>query len=1099
MKYPELKENQVKIYNGLKTIGNEIVSFYVDGVRIINDQGFVTKAYLLAHIAREIDGGLRDLLSDDINNPKFENIESNHLKSILSSLDIDDTGDLFAKFWNSTARQFNKFAHRSGAYKDPRIPDQVISLWNDYEVILLKLIGEYINQIKLLERIIKKDPDEKVINLAKNFIREDSKQIHFYNNLKNVNWFLPLYKANFFDPAKIPNVSENKYWSPIAYLTLISEKIKEGTFNEDHSKELIVIIKNIATSVHYPNYSDDIRLWYFLFKILSNLPSKYLKSDFLEYYKNFFNSKYDLSLASMGIVELLKTYLNEVKLTEESVLIFEELLAFSFEVTKSNKGNENSESYNPRVENYLLKEISKDKLICERIAYLISDKTFFSIIDQFEIYLEADYVEGIFKNSIFFDEDRGYTEDSIEIIYTDFFKNIAFFLNQKDGNRLQKIISTLISDRYNHNFIIKLCYYFISLNWNTSKSEFFKLIKNKDERLCFSNRDNNNDLYFLLEKISLELNNDECEIILEIIQGGSKNEYFLQEDLERFKELWFSPLRENTFFKEYYNQLKNVNEKDYILYKPKKETFVTWGSQSPYTKTELSAFPSIKLASILQNFDPIRGFNTPDADGLSTVLEELISKNPEKFTADYSDFLKVPFLYSTKIIYGLNKALDSKIEIDWESTLYFILDYISSNSFKNDELKLTHNHFSYNNYSFISAACRLISRGNKKPEDNYDKAFVILTEQIFETFLKYISVNPNDENNEKIGSMMELINSNNGIIIESYTLFLLRKARDLNSDVNVKLKRWKKSEESIFNNLFKSGCRELFMLFGYFKPQLIFIDHEWFMNIIKSVPLQNSNLIKAFFGTHILADDPTYLDYKFFKDIYQKAIIENWEIDNSGMSNSIARHVGVFYLFGYDNLESGGLMDTFLNAKQVDKIGKLVHFFSHYVKGYVDSLENQNDRIIIKNRIIELWKNIYLILNEINSESSKVEISGLINFLQFVDQLDENNIQLIINTSEINSRYWEVNKLLENLNRLKSNGNEIKIGFYIIDIIKSCVFHDTYFLSTYGDKYFGIFEHLYNLNNVEITNQVNTICNQLAQKNIHKFNELYEKYNKGSF
>lgn len=53
---------QAKINNGLKNIGEEIAGFYLDGIRIYNDQESISKTYLLAHLAREIDGGLRGIL-----------------------------------------------------------------------------------------------------------------------------------------------------------------------------------------------------------------------------------------------------------------------------------------------------------------------------------------------------------------------------------------------------------------------------------------------------------------------------------------------------------------------------------------------------------------------------------------------------------------------------------------------------------------------------------------------------------------------------------------------------------------------------------------------------------------------------------------------------------------------------------------------------------------------------------------------------------------------------------------------------------------------------------------------------------------------------
>ena len=62
---PELNARQREIYQNLKSIGPEIAAYYLDGIRILQCEDLETSASLLAHIAREIDGGLRDILSSD--------------------------------------------------------------------------------------------------------------------------------------------------------------------------------------------------------------------------------------------------------------------------------------------------------------------------------------------------------------------------------------------------------------------------------------------------------------------------------------------------------------------------------------------------------------------------------------------------------------------------------------------------------------------------------------------------------------------------------------------------------------------------------------------------------------------------------------------------------------------------------------------------------------------------------------------------------------------------------------------------------------------------------------------------------------------------
>ena len=59
----KLSDKELAIYKGLREIGEEIASFFLDGVRLMDDGNYLTRANILGHLAREIDSGLRDFLS----------------------------------------------------------------------------------------------------------------------------------------------------------------------------------------------------------------------------------------------------------------------------------------------------------------------------------------------------------------------------------------------------------------------------------------------------------------------------------------------------------------------------------------------------------------------------------------------------------------------------------------------------------------------------------------------------------------------------------------------------------------------------------------------------------------------------------------------------------------------------------------------------------------------------------------------------------------------------------------------------------------------------------------------------------------------------
>ena len=52
----ELTTQQVEIHRNWESIGPEIAAYYLDGIRILQNENLETAANLLAHVAREIDG-----------------------------------------------------------------------------------------------------------------------------------------------------------------------------------------------------------------------------------------------------------------------------------------------------------------------------------------------------------------------------------------------------------------------------------------------------------------------------------------------------------------------------------------------------------------------------------------------------------------------------------------------------------------------------------------------------------------------------------------------------------------------------------------------------------------------------------------------------------------------------------------------------------------------------------------------------------------------------------------------------------------------------------------------------------------------------------
>ena len=243
---PDLSPQQREIRRNLEAIGPEIAAYYLDGVKILHSTDLETAASLLAHIAREIDGGLRDILSSDeakrhIQNQLTEAVlvklgnyselkdRKGHIASILAALGIDDSVILlstddtrvnFAIRWINVSTQFHKFAHRHGAWKIPRTREEFEVLWYEFEGILSNLVGSFLDLLNQLDRIrAYKEPTREIRGTLPNLLGSEERRAYFFRKLEFPAWLEPLKEDGWFDHDRNPMPQESPdqpgyYYSP---------------------------------------------------------------------------------------------------------------------------------------------------------------------------------------------------------------------------------------------------------------------------------------------------------------------------------------------------------------------------------------------------------------------------------------------------------------------------------------------------------------------------------------------------------------------------------------------------------------------------------------------------------------------------------------------------------------------------------------------------------------------------------------------------------------------------------------------------------------------------------------------------------------------
>ena len=285
-----LDEHQRSILNGLKEIGEEIATLYEDGVKIFKSD-LRSKPYLLAHIAREIEGGIRDIFTSDKKTEVLKcsqcgaiKRESNHIDEICKVLGVNKNNE-FAKKWHKIAGKFHKYAHRHGVWKKPREEGEFDELWREFEKILHKLVGNYLNLMSLIDKLLTYEkPTKEILNTLENLLQNNARKNYFFKRLQFIQWFEPLFERGYFAPEKAPGPKPADkegywtipHWNVLDYLEKVSQQVAQH-HNEKYADELLKIIKNV-TKYHIENNKclDNYCTWWYFVKILVNLPMKKL-------------------------------------------------------------------------------------------------------------------------------------------------------------------------------------------------------------------------------------------------------------------------------------------------------------------------------------------------------------------------------------------------------------------------------------------------------------------------------------------------------------------------------------------------------------------------------------------------------------------------------------------------------------------------------------------------------------------------------------------------------------------------------------------------------------------------------------------------------
>ena len=1098
----ELSPRQAEIYRNLEAIGPEIAAFYLSGVKVLQDDDLETSSYLLAHIAREIEGGLRDVLSEKrkeelkfvIETPdgskstcekgkegSFKFVSSapgivkvtynrigKHKASILQSLGVDENSPI-AERWISVAKRFAEFAHRHGTWEPPREKEAFVPLWNEFENVLVGLVGNHFNFLNIIDRILCKEPTEERIKRLPKLLKSRVRYAYFFNNLDSSAWLKPLQDAGWFYPDSQPTSQEMSdqpvhFWHALGYVEKVANHAKE-TPCEETFNTLADIVNTIVNYTHDAKASiasDHTNSQ--VIKIICALPVERIESRHIAFIGVALKSRVGATLMDPAIGETVLPKLLNRNAKELTLVLIENML--DAEVIHGDIRAVMEEYW---LWNALQKHGRVIAELCGIEVVHIARARIRSLIDEgaysFNIIHKIDSAPSDYPHRHYAELLVGFTsgllcsvefDNSIEDIVKDLLQEgLAVTCDDPLKKEALAIFGRIALTAVTHHY-------------ENLKQLFWEWQGNPLEEISLKP-----ELYQLIKTNCTKFKESEIDRILHWIESARYRVSSESAVVYRKRE-WLSSLMEtgNEEIVSAYQKYEQINPAKLEHPGLLRWTEIGWGYTSPITVDVLSGISNAQIAEFLNDFkqDGIVGPSEPSEEGLRETLEKYAATNPQRFTDDLLPFYSVKLQYQYSLLQGFLKAWRDKEKFNWAPLLEFIHHILASKQFGTAEHKTG---FNYRDW-ILSTTAELIKSGTVDDKHAFDVQFLPLAEKI----LLVLAEKVKSDNSAIADPPMTVLNSTPEKVFSAMVDYALRFARTNETKNGI---RWPQAIKADFTKRLDRTLESSFEFsfnLGAYLPNLMYLDKEWVVgNINRIFPQQGEYHWQAAFSGY-LYNSQIYADlYSLLKEYghYRKAL--NTDFADMEVPRGLVEHICTGWMEDSETLnDKTSLIYGLINSENSNLLLNLIHFF----------WRQRNDLPPkVKAKVIPTWRALYESLSEKDGAEKYEEVlSRLSGWIALVDRIDSEVLKwLKMSTQHIkglSDSAFFVEELLPHVTKTPAEVGDIYLGMLAYNVYP---YHDQEHIQE-------IVRVLYNTEHKEVADR---ICNLYGEAGFDFLRSLYDE------
>ncbi len=637
--------------------------------------------------------------------------------------------------------------------------------------------------------------------------------------------------------------------------------------------------------------------------------------------------------------------------------------------------------------------------------------------------------------------------------------------------------------KYKLPFFQRIVLYVIGENWNSLRNLFIEIISESDPKKLFTDYHFQNDLYELLNKNQELLNQEELAAIQHIIDIGPQEEKENSDSYPASWRLrWYSALRKLPQYSELYTSYSKQFGRTHDDFDHENEVRFTAGDHSPMPPEEIIEMSNDNIVNYIHSFKPKDRWKEPTISGFSGMLGKAIETEPLKFSEEIDVYKDVYYIYAYHIANGFRDAWKNKRPFNWDKVLLFFLKYLKDERFRNGQFSIENDGWHATSDWVIGSVANLLTEGMHSDNNAFDKELLPIAKNILQLLVQDLELK-DDVKETNLNYPSYSLNSTAGKVLRACIDYALRVGRNnYPKDSSVK---WDNETKDFFESAARKNIIDSYILTGWYYQQFYFLDIQWISNKIQSYYEVEEKYWLAFIGGFTFSNPPfNKTVYKLFYPHYEKAIKNNISFKNH-YDNGIIRHITAFYFWGYEDLQSKGLLSLIIAENNPHTIFELVNFIWHQEK-YINGLKEDEVKRFEK-IIFELWTLLAIKYENSPTEEEQKVLIKLSNLLDFAPEINDDYTYLILKSTKIPVKDFHIHYLIENLNKKKDKGNAT-VTTKNISIILNSIQFGPYLSSTDNNSIIDLVTFLSQNGQKSAANE---FCNKMAKQGHAFLKDIY--------